>query len=410
MLSIGAIFKNELPYIFEWIAYHQALGIENFHIVDNISDDGTSELLLDLHNLNIIKRIEYKTELGVKPQLPAYKMIINSLTELDEFITFIDADEFIRPENLDKGLSEIMSLFHNKDINAIAINWSLYGSSNCVIPFNDSLVIERFDHRANIDFPANNHYKSIVRRTALEDTAVNAHFFKISNGKYVLSDSSELNELTGLSSYVSWQRCRLNHYVIKSQKEFITKKAARGRPSGRNSDLNSKFFNNHDINEVEDHYPYWFISKVKYNIDKLKKLTGRCEVIAPKTMPLYRGLRGKSTGCIDNIQLLENNLLINGWSVNSIGNPSSGFVIVINNTDYITSFDTKKTVRHDIVAHGLSSDTQCGFEIVIDLSGVFCEIVQTISLYATENDMVTTELDISKNSEVLKTVFPNVAL
>lgn len=45
MLSIGAILKNEYPFIVEWIAYHMALGINDIYIADNISSDGSSELL-----------------------------------------------------------------------------------------------------------------------------------------------------------------------------------------------------------------------------------------------------------------------------------------------------------------------------------------------------------------------------
>ncbi|MBE1108652.1 glycosyltransferase family 2 protein [Escherichia coli] len=58
MLSIGAILKNEYPFIVEWIAYHMALGINDIYIADNISSDGSSELLYFLDKANIIKRID----------------------------------------------------------------------------------------------------------------------------------------------------------------------------------------------------------------------------------------------------------------------------------------------------------------------------------------------------------------
>lgn len=61
MKAIGAIFKNEGPYISEWVAYHKILGFDKIYIVDNISDDGSSEILAKLHESNEITRIEYKT-------------------------------------------------------------------------------------------------------------------------------------------------------------------------------------------------------------------------------------------------------------------------------------------------------------------------------------------------------------
>ena len=38
-LAIGAIFKNEGPYILEWIAFHRAVGVDRFFIADNASDE-----------------------------------------------------------------------------------------------------------------------------------------------------------------------------------------------------------------------------------------------------------------------------------------------------------------------------------------------------------------------------------
>ena len=50
-VAIAAIFRNEHPYVLEWIAHHRALGVAQFYIADNVSDDGTSELLQALDAL-----------------------------------------------------------------------------------------------------------------------------------------------------------------------------------------------------------------------------------------------------------------------------------------------------------------------------------------------------------------------
>jgi len=44
-IAIVAIFKNEFSYILEWISYHLEIGEDHFYIADNVSDDGTSQLL-----------------------------------------------------------------------------------------------------------------------------------------------------------------------------------------------------------------------------------------------------------------------------------------------------------------------------------------------------------------------------
>lgn len=408
MFCIGAIFKNEGPYILEWIAYHKAIGVDRFYIVDNISNDGSSELLCNLHSSGIITRIEYKNEPGIKPQLPAYKKIINNLKSDDKFIAFIDADEFLYPSDIDKGIEPLINVFSDPDIGAIALNWAIYGSSNCILPRSDSLVIELFEHRAVQNFPANNHYKSVIRKESLIDTGENAHYFKI-DGKYVLSDLSDMNTLTGLSQSVSWDKCRINHYVIKSKMEFFSKKAARGRPSGKNSDLNGRFFKSHDINTVREQYPHVFISKVKDNIDNIKK------AISYKSEPcdiqsLYRSSDNNGLSCIDSISHNGSTILISGWAVSGNKIPLSGIKVIINNNSYINKLSYSNISRHDVYQHGMSNDANCGFHISLDMQGVFVDGIRDIAIYALDGSGKSIcEIDINKHKSTLRELFHNLS-
>lgn len=43
-LSIGAIFKDEAPYLAEWIEFHRLVGVEHFFLYDNLSTDEKSML------------------------------------------------------------------------------------------------------------------------------------------------------------------------------------------------------------------------------------------------------------------------------------------------------------------------------------------------------------------------------
>jgi hypothetical protein len=40
-VGIVAIAKNEARFLLEWVAFHRAVGIRHFFIVDNGGDDGT---------------------------------------------------------------------------------------------------------------------------------------------------------------------------------------------------------------------------------------------------------------------------------------------------------------------------------------------------------------------------------
>jgi hypothetical protein len=44
-LSICAIFKDEAPYLAEWIEFHRHVGVERFLLYDNLSTDNGREVL-----------------------------------------------------------------------------------------------------------------------------------------------------------------------------------------------------------------------------------------------------------------------------------------------------------------------------------------------------------------------------
>jgi|GEM_PF-4049655 len=52
--GIGAIFKDELDYILEWLAWRRLAGFARFFVADNGSSDGTRQLLEALGEAGLI--------------------------------------------------------------------------------------------------------------------------------------------------------------------------------------------------------------------------------------------------------------------------------------------------------------------------------------------------------------------
>ena len=44
-IAVCAIFKDEAPYLLEWIAFHKMIGVDLFVLYDNGSTDGGPELI-----------------------------------------------------------------------------------------------------------------------------------------------------------------------------------------------------------------------------------------------------------------------------------------------------------------------------------------------------------------------------
>lgn len=409
IIAIGAILKNEHPYVTEWIAYHKAIGFNKFYIVDNISNDGTSELLANLHKKNEIVRLEYKTIEGVKPQVPAYNLIIEQAKNECDYIAFIDADEFFHLDSTYKSIECLVDKFKSSDdIGAIAINWSVYGSSNCIIP-GSGLVIERFDHRAKKECPLNFHYKSFIKMSAFESTkGGGVHHFTLKNGfKYIMTDGGDLTSNTGLSDYVSWDICRLNHYVIKSNCEFFTNKKARGRAAGNNDALNISFFNNHDKNDVRDALPYQLISTIKSYKKNLEISIGLCNSKL-HVEQLYKHGDFSGRSYIDHLAMNNNLLEINGWVSYASGDEVKKIILVVNKKHVIKPISFIKKNRPDVSSCGISNYDECGFNMIFDLSLIVCHSVEYLDIYAV-NDQGDAILEIKheNKSSALAKIFPN---
>lgn len=167
-VAVCAIFKDECTHVLEWLSHHRLVGINDFYIADNISSDGTSQLLEALHNDKVLTRLVWPTIPGTKPQLSAYEKLAE-LAKNDgvDWVLFIDADEFVM---LDDKYSNIQSFIHeittrDSKIAGITINWSTYGSSNLIIN-PDNEVLCNFEFRFKKDSVINRHYKSMIKLDA----------------------------------------------------------------------------------------------------------------------------------------------------------------------------------------------------------------------------------------------------
>ncbi|MBA8783668.1 MULTISPECIES: glycosyltransferase family 2 protein [Aeromonas] len=384
MISIAAIFKNEKPFIIEWLAYHMVLGIKDFYIADNISSDGGSELLYFLDKAKLIKRVDYPTQDGVPPQLGAYSKIL-SMLDADKWVAFIDADEFISPNDYEDGLNKLTPLLNDKANGAISLNWAVYGSSHSILP-DDGLVIERFVKRAADRHPVNRHYKSIVRVSDVIRTGPTPHAFIIkSDKKFVMPNGEQQHNLDGISEVIDWSAIRLNHYVIKSKSEFLNKKAARGRATTLKDSLgrNLQFFKNHDLNDVEQHIPSWFLRKVKRQIKTInEKLldNGYQPFIDISGEPLYKTNKNMGVGFIDSITKNGSAIVLKGWAVDNDKKPCNSIAVVINNSILIHPDSISFYDRPDVKKAGIGDGVGSGFICTLSLPTQTISSVQVYTL------------------------------
>ncbi|WP_444932174.1 glycosyltransferase family 2 protein [Microbulbifer sp. SSSA002] len=343
-LGIAAIFKNELDYVLEWIAYHRLIGVNDFFVADNVSDDGTSELLESLDQLKVIKRVYFPRCGDDGPQMPAYNHILKRYGGSVDLLCYIDADEFIVNTNgltLKDNLSEFKK---NKDAGAMALNWRNFGSSGNKFK-EEGLVIERFTQASLLDHDFNRHIKTILKPSMVE--RMHVHECILRSGNYYSSNMKPSIFENGLAfepktKNVLFDRIRINHYVVKSRQEHMANKERKG--SGAGSLKRSKgasYFKAHDLNDEFDGLLIPFVDDVKRGVDVLK-----ASLVSETPYLSY----GRS-----HVDVSSGN--ISGWAVSEFDGPLK-IRLLINDKEFLVDVNRR---REDVVRKGISRHLKCGF-------------------------------------------------
>lgn len=137
-VAIGAIFKNEAPYLKEWVEFHRIVGVEHFYLYNNCSDDNYMDVLRPYINQGIVTLIEWPYQ---QAQIQCYADIINRFHNETEWLGFIDIDEFVIPKSTTTIYAALSSFRYAP---SVLIYWRVFGTSGLVDRNRGGLVTEDF--------------------------------------------------------------------------------------------------------------------------------------------------------------------------------------------------------------------------------------------------------------------------
>lgn len=365
-VTVAAVMKNEGPYVLEWLAWHRMIGVERFIIADNESDDGLSAILAALDAAGVVTRISVPTVAGKAPQIDAYERIARDHAADTEWMFFIDADEFIRPE-APGGLSRFLDTVP-ENVGAVAVNWAVYGSSERVAP-GAGMVMRRFVNRAPQEFSVNRHYKSLVRGKALGTTVRNVHHLPI--GMQWRRVDTRLRDLRvqsdGLSREVLWDGLRIQHYVIKSWSEFWLKKVSRGRAAGSAVQRSREFFQAHDRNDIYDPLTGAEHDRLLAEVEALRALLSDVPAEVRDLDQRPQQTRGRSAfvwrprGNIDSAVIdARGDLMVRGWALDVAGGRLEAPALHFGDTP-LASVLMHRIERPDVLRNYADGALDCGF-------------------------------------------------
>ena len=258
-LAVAAIFKDEAPYLKEWLDYHLLAGADHFYLYNNAGSDNFAEVLAPYVNANLVTLTNFP---GKAMQIPAYLDALNRFRFSCRYMAFIDLDEFILPKS-NRSIVEVVDeiLSSNSDASALAISEYLFGSNGHDKADYSRGVLERFTRRATDKWEdfipqekkflrIGNMYVKLITNPRRIKFIVSPHVAVHFGGNYSINERGEKVEGYANES-MSADKIAINHYSIKSREEYMGKRK-RGFACDETNPYDEFLFEKLDRNEVFD--------------------------------------------------------------------------------------------------------------------------------------------------------------
>lgn len=265
-VSICSIFKNEAPYLKEWIEFHLIVGINHFYMYNNNSSDDFNLILKPYIERGIVTLIDWPKN---QAQMECYKDCINNYKNETKWLGFIDIDEFVTPIKYD-NVYEFLKPFE-KNRGSVLIYWKMFTTSGKIDRDINGLVIEDF----TISWPKLMNIGKCFYNTKYDflDNDKNSTLHHLLWTKF---KKNELPPVDSCNNVVLANRnkeednfgIQINHYFTKSYNEYLLKKS-KGDVYFKINPHDEAYFYHHEIKSTSvDYNIYKYLIKLKLRVGK----------------------------------------------------------------------------------------------------------------------------------------------
>lgn len=273
--------KNEGPFILEWVAYHRAIGVQDFIVYTNDCTDGTDTFLDLLQAKGILQHRDNPfKESGLKPQHAALQAgEKEEIVKNADWVISMDVDEFI---NIKAGNGTLEDLFDAVgDANMISCTWRLFGNAN-IHEYLDEPLITHYTRCAE-EMTRKPHqawgFKTLFRNIGLfkkigvhRPKGLNPqlwdHVHWVNGSGKPLPKDMYRNAWRSTSSTVGYDLVQLNHYAVRSAESFLVKRD-RGRVNHVDRDQGLAYWFRMNNNAIEETSIQRMIPALEQEIERL---------------------------------------------------------------------------------------------------------------------------------------------
>lgn len=274
-ISICAIFKNEAPFMREWIEFHNMIGVDHFYLYNNFSDDNYAEVLKPYIESGLVTFIDFPVEQG---QVKAYTHFYDTYRKETQWVSFLDLDEYFCPRSC-YSLREWIKDYEKYPV--IQIYWKMFGTSGNMVHDNNKLLIEQYhiswNHLyhcgkclVNTDYDISCFNASIHHGTVVYYPIMGV---KISIRPINIFRRSSIGEGVFRTAFVNENKAsiQINHYWSKSWDVYDSKRKSTDCYYKENPKSKLKYFLGHEHRNCSSDYNiYRYVMQLKlrlYHID-----------------------------------------------------------------------------------------------------------------------------------------------
>lgn len=264
--SICAIFRDEAPYLKEWIEFHRMMGAEHFYLFNNNSSDQYLEVLQPYIDHSVVEIIDWPSPLEVDwtpYQEKAYALCLDGARHVTKWLAFLDLDEFLLPLR-EASVIDFLHLHENAGV--VQAYWRAFGTSYVAKIPADKLLTESL---------VRTHPSLVKGEMCYGKPIIQPHYVSYINIHNGYSDSHET--YYAHPGYAEdWNRekvhstepeLRINHYWTRDQNFLLSVKRERRERYERRpwSDKKIQALLN-AYNEEEDHEIFRWLPELRKRI------------------------------------------------------------------------------------------------------------------------------------------------
>lgn len=235
-LAVVAIFREEAPFLYEWLRFHEGVGVGHFYLYNNFSTDDFRDVLAPWIARGLVTLTDWPVDVG---QLPAYRHCIKQHRLDAKWMAFIDIDEFLFSPVADK-VTDVLGRFDGAP--AVGVFSPYFGSAGHEqrppVPITRGFTKRSPLSKISAKTIANPRWIRAIR---------NVHLYKYWHGETVDTEGRPFDGKRPVLDLL-----RLNHYWSRSLSDLQTKiqRGDASTPVPRDSDWH--FAAEKDMNAEDD--------------------------------------------------------------------------------------------------------------------------------------------------------------